>query len=56
MEYVVFWFLAAWILKKMDDKRRTYMSERKYRQLQKEQDEKDGLKEKLLVDRSHEVR
>ena len=51
MSAVVFWLLVAYLLKKMDDRRRSYISEDDYRRIQKEQDEKDGRKEKLLTDR-----
>jgi hypothetical protein len=53
---IVFWLLAAAGLKKADDHRRSYISEEDYRRLQKEADERDGLKkQKSLTDRSQEA-
>lgn len=52
---IVFWLLAAAGLKKADDHRRSYISEEDYRRLQKEADERDGKKQKSLIDRSKKL-
>lgn len=52
---VLLWLLAAAGLKKADDHRRSYISEEDYRRLQKEADERDGVKQKSLVDRSKKL-
>lgn len=45
--YILLWVLSAWALKKMDDHRRSYISEKEYRRLQKEADARDGRAKSL---------
>lgn len=47
---VVFLLIAGWALKKMDDYRRSFISEDEYRRLQKEADEREGKTQPLLTD------
>jgi hypothetical protein len=47
------WVLSAYILKKMDDKRRTYMSEEEYRRLQLLEDEARGSFQRMITDERH---
>lgn len=42
MEAFLFWLVVCWGIKKMDDHRRSYISQEDYRRLQREANERDG--------------